>query len=283
MASSGAEHTDVQTVGIFFVTIVALVLVRRCYRPMIMTRAHSTLTPEAQPKSFKLPPAVVTPEESTQPLPVWFSILRCLPQPFPILAEDLSTPVKRQHQLVPEADWSPPTTITSFESTTSGETVSSVTTSVCAVTLERNVPRLAFDLLRIRATKDGVFKDDDAIPRSLEMCGLALARGEPLLVVYDFEYGRLPPLLLGRKLASDCVVWADTHAQQWDSRVQGLAIVLTNALFRNFLNVLNKVLQPPQPNRYCADMAEAMDFLATIRKPQSYVKASYKRSQSKAG
>ena len=53
--------------------------------------------------------------------------------------------------------------------------------------------------------------------------------------------------------------------------------MLSNPLIRSFLSTITRLLQPPQPIAFCADMDEAFAFLTTVRGPaRSYAKASYK-------
>ena len=189
-----------------------------------------------------------------------------------------------------------------------------VSTPICRVALETYPDHmLAFPLLRITARSSGAYRDNDDIPRCLHLCGVALSLGEPLLTLYDFGEARMPPYALGKKLvqvsqrtssahlahglyflsvslslthslsrspavralAQICVRWADEHAEQWDTHVQGLCIIIGNPFVRGTLNLLTKMLQPPQPIRYCATAEEALDFLSSVRVVKSYVKDSY--------
>ena len=139
---------------------------------------------------------------------------------------------------------------------------------------------LAFPVIRV-AAHGGTFHDDDVIPRMLEASQRILDGGQPMLCLYDFREGRLPPLHLTPKLLGYTTAWADRNARAWDDQVQGIVVVLYNPLVRHFLAGLTRVLQPPQPIAYCADMEEALDFLSTIRGPaRSFVKDHYKQASS---
>lgn len=47
---------------------------------------------------------------------------------------------------------------------------------------------------------------------------------------------------------------------------------LPSQVLRSFLEMVSSMLAPPQPLRYCADVDEAMDFLAGVRVARSYAK-----------
>ena len=228
----------------------------------------------AYPSPMRLPPPNLPLESRLHvddPAPSFLTrCLGCLPQPI-----DLDYEFKRQSPVAPDA--SPTSVFTAFPGDSIEQLLPSVTTPVVSVALESHPPHdLAFSLLRITAHPGDFYEDLQAIPNVNAFCDEALKLGTPLLVLYDFEHGRLPPLLLGKQLLSLCVKWADDHARQWDDQVQGLAVVISNPVARAFLNTINRLLQPPQPITYVASKEEAMSFLGKIRVRRSYVKASYK-------
>ena len=150
-----------------------------------------------------------------------------------------------------------------------------VVTPIATCHVERRPGQLAFGLLRNTAT-GGEYGDNDDIPRLLRVWDAALELGEPMLVLYDFTSGHAPPFLLGGKLLQPCFRWANENARAWDTHVQGLAFVIPSPIVRRFLEMLTRMLAPPQPIRYCADLDEALIFLGGVRVARSYVKAAYK-------
>jgi hypothetical protein len=148
-------------------------------------------------------------------------------------------------------------------------------TLACTVAFEHRPDQLAFPILSITA-HDVAWQDNDDISRALTMCSRALATNRPFVVLYNFEHARLPPIILGQKLLTCCISWANEHAREWDTHAQGLAIVLPNSLVRNFLDMVCRAVRPPQPIAFCASKADAFSFLRKLDGPaRTYLKAAY--------
>ena len=150
-------------------------------------------------------------------------------------------------------------------------------TPVCRTWLERRRTQLAFGVLRITVQGGEILGNlHSEVAQHLTVCDAALLRGEPLLVLFDLAEGQLPPFSYARPLLNQLAAWAGANAHEWDSLVQGLAIVLTSPIARGFLQTATALMQPPQPIAYCADVPAALDFLGGIREARSYVKGDYK-------
>jgi len=127
---------------------------------------------------------------------------------------------------------------------------------------------LSFPLLRIHTT-GGDCNEPDITP-SLAFCDATLRRGEPVVVLFDLRAtGKLrpPPWSLVRKVFD----WAHSVAREWDTHVQGIGILMGGAV-RPLLQLVTRVMRPPQPIIYAGTDEEALAFLARLREVRSHVK-----------
>ena len=192
----------------------------------------------AEPQSRVCPSKTKTPEARAVPSSSIMSCLqRCLPTVSNVTKSAPTAP-SPQSTITVLSDV-PPRLVAAPSYMEDVAMLPPVETPICTSSFERRSQQLAFGLLRIVA-HDREYHDDDAIPQNLALCGAALARREPLLVLYDFGAARLPPLGLGHKLVKICTTWADANARQWDEHVQGIAIVLANPLVRSFAAMVTK-------------------------------------------
>ena len=93
-----------------------------------------------------------------------------------------------------------------------------------------------------------------------------LSRGEPIVVMYDFRVGQLPPWAM----AKQAIKAADLHAKEWDARVQGIACVTSSVMISGFMSMLTKILRPPQPVQFCNTVEEGLAFLRGIREAKAF-------------
>ena len=120
---------------------------------------------------------------------------------------------------------------------------------------------IAFPILRVRTT--GVVCTQADLTPTLAFMGSALHRGEALATLFDLrDTGaelRPPPFSLLRQ----AIGWANSHAKEWDTHVQCIAVLLSlSGAAKPLLNLAIRMLNPPQPIVVCNDEGEALAFLA---------------------
>ena len=136
-------------------------------------------------------------------------------------------------------------------------------------------PALAYPLLRLQMTGEpfGLPAAAEADLDSLLDFAFVktLSREEPILVMYDFRVGQLPPWAM----AKQAIKAADLHAKEWDAQVQGIACVITSSVMvSGFMSMLTKILRPPQPVQFCNTPEEGLAFLHSIREAQAFKSVS---------
>jgi len=130
---------------------------------------------------------------------------------------------------------------------------------------------LAFPLLRIRTT--GAEAADADVTPTLAFIDAALGRGAPFVVLFDLRATtslRPPPFALLRKVFA----WANAAAKPWDAQVKAIGVLMSNAAVRPLLQLVTRVMNPPQPMTYCAEEAEALAFLAQQRPERDHAKVA---------
>jgi len=248
------------------VLLLLLLASRRTAQPPSARKQASARQSSARNYRFQAPTAPTTTARFPGETPWW---LKCLPQ-----AQPRNRPPAQQRQQPSQS------AVDAETSTGPVYLYPPVITPFMHVTLESR-PTHAFPVLRMRTTGEGYGSPEQAaadFSRCIQFCIGLLERRERFLVLYDFRVSRWPPVAL----CTQGVREADAHAKAWDTCAQGIACVIDSMIARSFLQMLLKVLQPPQPVTFCSSPDEGLAFLGNIREAQVFEALSKRPERDEA-